>query len=276
MKPVSLLQKSKVFSSRRNVNKNIKAKKKHIIQNQNKTHLSQHTVHQSSAIIENQKIRLTVGDAPLAKWITTLKKHVSKTNHANNTFNNIPKECDSPSPKEQFFGKRFIYPFIEFGAPVYHTTNPQNRSKLAERGVPGIFLGIDNCSKGFRIFTNGKILIERNVKFIRDKKITPGSDVDKFPESGEIDETICASPEPRRSERLKTKHANTASATQTIFEPKTFKQAISCLDKDKWLLAMESELKTIRENNTWSVVDVPKDRNIIGCRWVYKIKKNAM
>lgn len=56
-----------------------------------------------------------------------------------------------------------------------------------------------------------------------------------------------------------------------LVEPKTYKQAIKCQDKEKWILAMEEELRAIRDNNTWTLVDPPSNRNI-GCRWVYKIK----
>jgi hypothetical protein len=176
--------------------------------------------------------------------------------HANNTFNNIPKESHSPSPKEKFFGESFDHPFIEFGVPVFHTTNPVNRSKLAERGSPGIFLGFDHHSKGFRIFTDGKIRIERHVKFLKEKKniepnvpsellhnddedlIQPSSqNVDQFVDEALAETEPLHEPlhEPRRSERIRSKQANTVSTPQTLFEPKTYKQAISCPDKDKWI-----------------------------------------
>ena len=37
---------------------------------------------------------------------------------------------------------------------------------------------------------------------------------------------------------------------------------------------METELKTIENNKTWSSVELPKNRAAIGCKWVYKIKQN--
>lgn len=200
--------------------------------------------------------------------------------HANNTFNNIPKQSDSPSPKEMFFQKSFNFSFIEFGAPVFHTTNPQNRSKLDERGSPGIFLGIDQLSKGFRILTGGKIRIERHVKFIKqitnskeiiENEISPDQFSDEISKSVTVDSELAN--KPRRSERIRAKQANTASLPQAQYEPKTYKQAISCEDKEKWKMAMESELRSIENNNTWSSVELPKDRSAIGCRWVFKIKQ---
>lgn len=38
---------------------------------------------------------------------------------------------------------------------------------------------------------------------------------------------------------------------------------------------MESEIKALNENGTWELVEAPSDSDIIDCRWVYKLKKDA-
>jgi len=38
---------------------------------------------------------------------------------------------------------------------------------------------------------------------------------------------------------------------------------------------MQEELDLLRDQNVWTIVPEPKDRNIVGCRWVYKIKRDA-
>lgn len=211
-----------------------------------------------------------------------LPKHLwgEALHHANNTFNNIPRESNSKSPKEIFFNDSFDYPFIEFGAPVYYTTNSHDRSKLAERGAPGIYLGVDQSSKGFRIFTNGKIRVERHVKFLKEQSVDERI---KLNESLHIDCTneiplaqdqnkIDSPIEIRRSERIRLQNANAVSYPQ-FYEPNTYKQAISCPDKNKWIEAMKSELESIEENQTWTPVELPRGKNAVGCRWVFKIKK---
>lgn len=35
---------------------------------------------------------------------------------------------------------------------------------------------------------------------------------------------------------------------------------------------MANELDAMELNNTWSVVNLPKEKHSIGCKWVYKIK----
>ncbi|KAJ0621799.1 putative RNA-directed DNA polymerase [Helianthus annuus] len=38
---------------------------------------------------------------------------------------------------------------------------------------------------------------------------------------------------------------------------------------------MNNEMEALHRNNTWVIVDLPKGRKSIGCKWVYKIKYKA-
>lgn len=171
---------------------------------------------------------------------------------------------------------------IRSSSLVLQLTNPFNRSKLAERGEPGIFMGMDHNSKGYRIFTCGKIRVERHVKFLNDDKIIEHADVDLLTNyddnnhnqslvqtQAEIDQVI----EPRRSERIRLQQANMVSS-KTKWVPRTYNQAISCRDQNHWIIAIEMELRSIKENNTWTVVDLPNGKSAIGCKWLFKIKEN--
>jgi histone deacetylase 1/2 len=42
-----------------------------------------------------------------------------------------------------------------------------------------------------------------------------------------------------------------------------------------WVSAMNSEHQALLQNRTWHLVPRPKGKNIIGCKWVYKIKRKA-
>jgi hypothetical protein len=55
-------------------------------------------------------------------------------------------------------------------------------------------------------------------------------------------------------------------------EPICFEQAIGDL---KWDNAMDEEMATLDGNATWELVILPKDKKVIGCKWVYKVKHNA-
>jgi hypothetical protein len=57
-------------------------------------------------------------------------------------------------------------------------------------------------------------------------------------------------------------------------EPTTYTQAITTAECERWIQAMNDELASQEKNKTWTVVTRTSDMNVIGCRWVYKIKKD--
>jgi len=38
---------------------------------------------------------------------------------------------------------------------------------------------------------------------------------------------------------------------------------------------MHDEISALERNHTWMLTDFPQHKNVIGCKWVYKIKHNA-
>ena len=65
-----------------------------------------------------------------------------------------------------------------------------------------------------------------------------------------------------------------AYMVKVIQEPKptSFEQAMG---KEKWEKAVDEEMYALEVNATWELVPLPKDKNAIGCKWVYKVKHNA-
>ncbi|CAI7800545.1 unnamed protein product [Closterium sp. NIES-53] len=58
-------------------------------------------------------------------------------------------------------------------------------------------------------------------------------------------------------------------------EPATLKEALESNDAEEWKKAMESELKSIEENGTWELVELPEGRKAITSKWLFKIKSDA-
>ena len=52
-------------------------------------------------------------------------------------------------------------------------------------------------------------------------------------------------------------------------EPVTFQEA--CEVKE-WQENMDEEMSALVKNGTWELVKLPLSKNVIGCKWVYKIK----
>jgi hypothetical protein len=57
-------------------------------------------------------------------------------------------------------------------------------------------------------------------------------------------------------------------------EPTTYKQAVASRDALQWKKAMEEELAAHAKNKSWMVVSRRSDMNVIGSKWVFKVKKN--
>eukprot|EP00253_Pinus_taeda_P011549 PITA_11549 len=57
-----------------------------------------------------------------------------------------------------------------------------------------------------------------------------------------------------------------------VDDPIHFEDAIE--DK-KWIEAMDEEINAIERNKTWDLVELPKGKEVIGVKWVYKTKSNV-
>nr|KYP44486.1 Retrovirus-related Pol polyprotein from transposon TNT 1-94 [Cajanus cajan] len=55
-------------------------------------------------------------------------------------------------------------------------------------------------------------------------------------------------------------------------EPRSIKEAMAI---PHWKKTMLEEYKALMKNNTWILTTLPAGRNLIGCRWVFKVKTNS-
>jgi histone deacetylase 1/2 len=55
----------------------------------------------------------------------------------------------------------------------------------------------------------------------------------------------------------------------SLTEPATYKSAIKA---PVWLQAMQDEITALHTQGTWSLVPLPSKRNLVGCKWIFKIK----
>jgi hypothetical protein len=66
-----------------------------------------------------------------------------------------------------------------------------------------------------------------------------------------------------------------ASGEAEGMDPKMLEEAKERSDWSMWEEAIQKELKSLHKANTWSVVNQPAGKNIIGCKWAFCIKKNC-
>ncbi|WJZ81428.1 hypothetical protein VitviT2T_001271 [Vitis vinifera] len=58
-------------------------------------------------------------------------------------------------------------------------------------------------------------------------------------------------------------------------DPTTFQEALHSQEKSRWMGVMVEEIQSLHKNQTWNLVELPKGKRAIGCKWVYK-KKEAV
>ena len=58
-------------------------------------------------------------------------------------------------------------------------------------------------------------------------------------------------------------------------EPQTLGDALSSAESTEWMRAWELELKSLQDNGTWVVEDLPKGTRAIGCHWVFELNEDG-
>ncbi|KAL3568072.1 hypothetical protein D5086_030723 [Populus alba] len=58
-------------------------------------------------------------------------------------------------------------------------------------------------------------------------------------------------------------------SVSALVEPTSYIQAVK---HEEWREAMANEIKALEQNDTWTIVDLPAFKHVIGCKWVYKVK----
>ncbi|CAJ2628030.1 unnamed protein product [Trifolium pratense] len=56
-------------------------------------------------------------------------------------------------------------------------------------------------------------------------------------------------------------------------EPKNFREASESIDSQDWLKAMNEEMLSLEKNQTWKLVPLPKNKRVVGSKWVFKRKE---
>ena len=59
-------------------------------------------------------------------------------------------------------------------------------------------------------------------------------------------------------------------------DPESFSQAMGCKESELWYDAMKEEMNSMKSNEVWDLVELPKGAKAIGCKWVFKTKKDSL
>ena len=55
-------------------------------------------------------------------------------------------------------------------------------------------------------------------------------------------------------------------------ESQSYEEAMADSHKIEWVKAMQEEMKSLHENHTYDLVELPKGRKALRNKWVYKLK----
>ncbi|GJT62681.1 zinc finger, CCHC-type containing protein [Tanacetum coccineum] len=111
------------------------------------------------------------------------------------------------------------------------------RKTLGEKGIDCIFVGYAEHSQGI-------------IGFIP-KDIIPN--LEESQRDDHSDDVPSETPKPRR-------------------DPRTYNEAVQSRDAAFWKEAIDDEIGSIMENNTWVLSDLPPGCKPLGCKWIFKRK----
>uniref|UniRef100_A0A2N9FA47 Integrase catalytic domain-containing protein n=1 Tax=Fagus sylvatica TaxID=28930 RepID=A0A2N9FA47_FAGSY len=63
-----------------------------------------------------------------------------------------------------------------------------------------------------------------------------------------------------------------ANQLSSVSIPKNLQEA---LNNPRWKSAMVEEMEALQKNSTWKLVELPKDKKTVGCKWVFTVKHKA-
>ena len=66
---------------------------------------------------------------------------------------------------------------------------------------------------------------------------------------------------------------NIATKVEGLHELSTYKEAMGSNDKSKWLIAMKQEKESLAKIETWDIIEAPKKRKMVRCKWIFKKKE---
>ena len=83
-------------------------------------------------------------------------------------------------------------------------------------------------------------------------------------------------PEPRRSNRERRISTRYPEEEYELIadteEPQNYRQVLTNNDQEEWEKVMQDEIKSLHENYTYDLVELPKGKRALRCKWVFKFK----
>ena len=211
------------------------------------------------------------------------------------------------TPYEFWFRRNLSCHFSEFGNASLMS------DKLEPKAEKCIFIRYPKETVGYTLYlrSEGKVFVAKNGSFLEkeflskelsgrkvelDEVIEPSLQLDgsttqkdvsvgPTPNEEEVndddhDTSDQVTTEPRRSTRTRTApewYVNHVLKVMLLDnnEPTSYEEAMEGPDSNKWLGAKKSEKGSMYENQVWTLVDLPVERQAVEYKWIFKKKTNT-
>ncbi|KAK8634152.1 hypothetical protein V6N13_014981 [Hibiscus sabdariffa] len=243
-------------------------------------------------LLDMVRSMMSHSDLPISFW-----GHALET--AAFTLNRVPSKSVQKTPHEMWTRKRPNMSFMKiWGCKAY--VKHQMSTKLEPKSQKCTFVGYPKETKGYYFYNHkeNKVFVARTRVFLEKDFLSSKEDrrnieleevqqqqdtepeVERFSQTVEENSTGLETRPLRRSTRerheperygfLVTTHGDVILVDHD--EPKTYQEAVSSPDSEKWLEAMRSEMDSMSDNQVWTLVEPPEGIKPIGCKWVFKKK----
>ncbi|GJY26434.1 putative RNA-directed DNA polymerase [Tanacetum coccineum] len=201
-----------------------------------------------------------------------------------------------------FGRKECSYHHYDLGCKASVHIPKDERSKFDVKNKPCVFLGYGQDELGYRLYDplQKKLVRSRDVEFDEDQTLKDfGDDIQNDEEQNDEEhgaDDVDAQEQPNLDEdvhpelpvpmppfvplRRSTRdhHPSTRySANEYVLltdggEPECYAEAMEDEHKKEWFDAMQDEMKSLYENNTFELTKLPKGKRALKNKWVYKLK----
>lgn len=247
------------------------------------------------SLVERSRAMISESNVPKEFWGEAIRTVAYIMNRA------ITADVSDTTPAEIWYQKKPDVSNLRiFGTVVYSHVEKQFRDKFDCKTEKCVMVGY--APTGYRLWSTerNKIIISRDVKFdeskfwfktktveissndpdinkIQDNVVANDKD-EKQDEPCENDERTIETREGRRNTKIPSRYEDyelymAFNATNFVEDvPQNYDDLYCRPDRKYWTKAIDCELKSIIENDTWETVEMPKDEKILDTKWVFSYK----
>jgi hypothetical protein len=226
----------------------------------------------------------------------------------------ICRKSEPLTPYQILYGMRpHIGNLRIFGAPAWTYNFDPRRRKLDEKGILGIFIGYEESSASYRIYSHAtrKLIKSIHVLFNENERQDTSRErneeevtaelvdyhiMETGVEEDDVERSVTPTvllepPDPvdvprtlrardrvnyRQLDRYGSVYSVSQLSESDIIEPKTISEALASDLSDLWELAIRDEISSIEKHQTWvPCPNPPPHITPITTKWVFKVKKDS-